>query len=558
MTKYVFVTGGVVSSLGKGIAAASLAAILESRGIKVTNLKLDPYINVDPGTMSPFQHGEVFVTEDGAETDLDLGHYERFSSAKMRRANNFTTGQIYESVIKKERRGEYLGRTVQVIPHITDEIKAFIRRGAGEGTPDAAEVAIVEVGGTVGDIESLPFLEAIRQMGLQGDRHDVCYLHLTLVPYIASAGEIKTKPTQHSVKELREIGIQADALLCRSDRPIPDEERAKIALFCNVQPKAVVSVWDADSIYQVPAMLHEQMLDEIVCHKLAILAKPADLSAWRKLSEALEHPQHEITIAMVGTYIDLADSYKSLNEALIHAGIHTRSKVKIQYVDSEALTDADAKTVARALDGVDAVLVPGGFGVRGVEGKIRAIRHARENGIPYLGICLGMQLATIEFARDVCGLAGANSTEFDAQSPHPVVGLITEWMDRSGKVEKRSASSNLGGTMRLGSQKCPVKPGTRAEKIYGSHVNERHRHRYEVNNHYVDQFEKAGMLISARTPAEDLPEMMEIPAHPWFVGVQFHPEFTSSPRAGHPLFTSYIEAAVAYKTARSQPLPQAA
>ena len=558
MTKYVFVTGGVVSSLGKGIAAASLAAILESRGIKVTNLKLDPYINVDPGTMSPFQHGEVFVTEDGAETDLDLGHYERFSSAKMRRANNFTTGQIYESVIKKERRGEYLGRTVQVIPHITDEIKAFIRRGAGEGTPDAAEVAIVEVGGTVGDIESLPFLEAIRQMGLQGDRHDVCYLHLTLVPYIASAGEIKTKPTQHSVKELREIGIQADALLCRSDRPIPDEERAKIALFCNVQPKAVVSVWDADSIYQVPAMLHEQMLDEIVCHKLAILAKPADLSAWRKLSEALEHPQYEITIAIVGKYIDLADSYKSLNEALIHAGIHTRSKVKIQYVDSEALTDADAKTVARALDGVDAVLVPGGFGVRGVEGKIRAIRHARENGIPYLGICLGMQLATIEFARDVCGLAGANSTEFDAQSPHPVVGLITEWMDRSGKVEKRSASSNLGGTMRLGSQKCPVKPGTRAEKIYGSHVNERHRHRYEVNNHYVDQFEKAGMLISARTPAEDLPEMMEIPAHPWFVGVQFHPEFTSSPRAGHPLFTSYIEAAVAYKTARSQPLPQAA
>ena len=558
MTKYVFVTGGVVSSLGKGIAAASLAAILESRGIKVTNLKLDPYINVDPGTMSPFQHGEVFVTEDGAETDLDLGHYERFSSAKMRRANNFTTGQIYESVIKKERRGEYLGRTVQVIPHITDEIKAFIRRGAGEGTLDAAEVAIVEVGGTVGDIESLPFLEAIRQMGLQGDRHDVCYLHLTLVPYIASAGEIKTKPTQHSVKELREIGIQADALLCRSDRPIPDEERAKIALFCNVQPKAVVSVWDADSIYQVPAMLHEQMLDEIVCHKLAILAKPADLSAWRKLSEALEHPQYEITIAMVGKYIDLADSYKSLNEALIHAGIHTRSKVKIQYVDSEALTDADAKTVARALDGVDAVLVPGGFGVRGVEGKIRAIRHARENGIPYLGICLGMQLATIEFARDVCGLAGANSTEFDAQSPHPVVGLITEWMDRSGKVEKRSASSNLGGTMRLGSQKCPVKPGTRAEKIYGSHVNERHRHRYEVNNHYVDQFEKAGMLISARTPAEDLPEMMEIPAHPWFVGVQFHPEFTSSPRAGHPLFTSYIEAAVAYKTARSQPLSQAA
>ena len=562
MTKYVFVTGGVVSSLGKGIAAASLAAILESRGIKVTNLKLDPYINVDPGTMSPFQHGEVFVTEDGAETDLDLGHYERFSSAKMRRANNFTTGQIYESVIKKERRGEYLGRTVQVIPHITDEIKAFIRKGAGEGTPDAAEVAIIEVGGTVGDIESLPFLEAIRQMGLEGDRQDVCYLHLTLVPYIASAGEIKTKPTQHSVKELREVGIQADALLCRSDRAIPDEERKKIALFCNVQAKAVVSVWDADSIYQVPAMLHEQMLDEIVCHKLAILAKPADLSAWRKLSDALEHPKHAVKIAMVGKYVDLADSYKSLNEALTHAGIHTRAKVKIEYVDAEALTDADANGVARALDGMDAVLVPGGFGVRGVEGKIRAIRHARENGIPYLGICLGMQLATIEFARDVCGLAGANSTEFDGAAPHPVVGLITEWMDRSGNLEKRSASSDLGGTMRLGSQKCPVKAGTRAEKIYGGFVNERHRHRYEVNNNYVEQFEKAGMLISARTPAEDLPEMMEIPAHPWFVGVQFHPEFTTSPRAGHPLFTSYIEAALKYqathKLAHSQPLSQAA
>ena len=558
MTKYVFVTGGVVSSLGKGIAAASLAAILESRGIKVTNLKLDPYINVDPGTMSPFQHGEVFVTEDGAETDLDLGHYERYSSAKMRRANNFTTGQIYESVIKKERRGEYLGRTVQVIPHITDEIKMFIRRGAGEGTPDAAEVAIVEVGGTVGDIESLPFLEAIRQMGLEGDRQDVCYLHLTLVPYIASAGEIKTKPTQHSVKELREIGIQADALLCRSDRPIPDEERKKIALFCNVQAKAVVSVWDADSIYQVPGMLHEQMLDEIVCHKLAILAKPADLSAWRKLSDALEHPQHDVTIAMVGKYIDLADSYKSLNESLIHAGIHTRSKVKIQYVDAELLGDADANTVARALGGVDAVLVPGGFGVRGVEGKIRAIRHARENRIPYLGICLGMQLATIEFAREVCGLTDANSTEFDPHTPHPVVGLITEWMDRTGNLEKRSATSGMGGTMRLGSQQCPVKPGTLAARIYGETVNERHRHRYEVNNNYVDQFEQAGMLISARTPSENLPEMMEIPAHPWFVGVQFHPEFTSSPRAGHPLFKSYVEAALKYKAARSAPLSQAA
>ena len=551
MTKYVFVTGGVVSSLGKGIAAASLAAILESRGLKVTNLKLDPYINVDPGTMSPFQHGEVFVTEDGAETDLDLGHYERFSSARMRRTNNFTTGQIYDNVIKKERRGEYLGRTVQVIPHITDEIKAYIRRGAGEGTPHEAEVAIVEIGGTVGDIESLPFLEAIRQMGLEGDRSDVCYLHLTLVPYIASAGEIKTKPTQHSVKELREIGIQADALLCRSDRPIPEDERRKIALFCNVSAKAVVSVWDAASIYMVPSMLHQQMLDEIVCHKLAILAKPADLSQWNALVDALQHPRHQITIAMVGKYVDLADSYKSLNEALIHAGIHTHSKVKIEYVDSEALGNADAREVADALRGVDAVLVPGGFGVRGVEGKIRAIRHARENGIPYLGICLGMQLATIEFARDVCGLADANSTEFNQQTPHPVVGLITEWMDRSGNLEKRDASSDMGGTMRLGSQKCPVKAGTLAAKIYGAHVNERHRHRYEVNNHYVAQFEAAGMVISARTPTEDLPEMMEIPSHPWFVGVQFHPEFTSTPRTGHPLFRSYVEAALQYQASRT-------
>ena len=553
MTKYVFVTGGVVSSLGKGIAAASLAAILESRGLKVTNLKLDPYINVDPGTMSPFQHGEVFVTDDGAETDLDLGHYERYSSAKMRKANNFTTGQIYESVIKKERRGEYLGRTVQLIPHITDEIKAFIRRGSGEGTPYEAEVAIVEVGGTVGDIESLPFLEAIRQMGLEGSRSDVCYLHLTLVPYIASAGEIKTKPTQHSVKELREIGIQADALLCRSDRPIPEDERRKIALFCNVQAQAVVSVWDAKSIYQVPGMLHQQMLDEIVCHKLGILAKPADLSQWTALVDALEHPQHEITIAMVGKYVDLTDSYKSLNEALTHAGIHTRSRVKIEYIDSEALGDADPKAVAKALAHVDAVLVPGGFGIRGVEGKIRAIRHARENGVPYLGICLGMQLATIEFARDVCGLSDANSTEFNPETTNPVVGLITEWKDRSGHAERRDASSDKGGTMRLGAQKCPLKPGTLAERIYGATVNERHRHRYEVNNHYVAQFEAAGMVISARTPTEDLPEMMEIPGHPWFVGVQFHPEFTSSPRAGHPLFRAYVEAALKYQSARHAP-----
>ena len=552
MTKYVFVTGGVVSSLGKGIAAASLAAILESRGIKVTNLKLDPYINVDPGTMSPFQHGEVFVTEDGAETDLDLGHYERFSSARMRRSNNFTTGQIYESVIKKERRGEYLGRTVQVIPHITDEIKTYIRKGAAEGTPDEAEVAIVEVGGTVGDIESLPFLEAIRQMGLEGDRSDTCYLHLTLVPYIASAGEIKTKPTQHSVKELREIGIQADALLCRSDRAIPEEERKKIALFCNVSAKAVVSVWDAASIYMVPAMLHEQMLDEIVCHKLQILAKPADLSAWKNLVDALEHPRESVTIAMVGKYVDLADSYKSLNEALLHAGIHTRSKVNIRYVDSEALGDASAAAVAAALAGADGVLVPGGFGVRGVEGKIKAIRHARENRLPYLGICLGMQLAVIEYARHKAGLDGANSTEFDSDTPHPVVALITEWQDRDGKVERRSAESNMGGTMRLGSQPADVVAGTQVERIYGaSTVQERHRHRYEVNNHYLPQLEAAGLTVSARAKAastgEALCELIELQDHPWFIGCQFHPEFSSTPRGGHPLFKSYIEAALAHK-----------
>jgi CTP synthase len=535
MTKYVFVTGGVVSSLGKGIAAASLAAILESRGIRVTNIKLDPYINVDPGTMSPFQHGEVFVTEDGAETDLDLGHYERFQSSKMRRSNNFTTGQIYESVIKKERRGDYLGGTVQVIPHITDEIKTFIKRGAGE-----AEVAIVEIGGTVGDIESLPFLEAIRQMGLEMGRNNVCYIHLTLVPYIASAGEIKTKPTQHSVKELREIGIQADVVLCRTDRPLPEDEKRKIALFCNVQKEAVISAWDVDSIYKIPRMLHEQMLDEIVCHKLGILAHAADLSGWNRLIDALEHPEHEVDIAFVGKYIDLQDSYKSLNEALIHAGIHTRSRVRIHYVDSEEIE----KSGIAPLEAMDAILVPGGFGKRGTEGKIRAIRYARENGVPYLGICLGMQLATIEFARNVCGLAGANSTEFDPDTPHPVVALITEWLDRTGRIERRSEQSDLGGSMRLGAQRCPIEAGTLAEKIYGAEVNERHRHRYEVNNVYVPQLEAKGYKVSSRTPSEDLPEMMELPGHPWFVGCQFHPEFTSTPRAGHPLFKSFVAAAL--------------
>ncbi len=540
MAKYVFVTGGVVSSLGKGIAAASLGAILESRGIKVTHLKLDPYINVDPGTMSPFQHGEVFVTEDGAETDLDLGHYERFTSAKMGKRNNFTTGQIYESVIKKERRGEYLGKTVQVIPHITDEIKIYVKRGA-----EGADVAIVEVGGTVGDIESLPFLEAIRQMGIEEGKNNACYIHLTLVPYIASAGELKTKPTQHSVKDLREIGIQPDILLCRADRPIPSEERRKIALFTNVQPEAVIGALDADSIYKIPGMLHDEMLDEIVCHKLGILAKAANLSVWKKLVDALEHPEHEVNVAFVGKYVNLTESYKSLTEALVHAGIHTRSKVKIHYIDSEAIEAGGPA----ALEAMDAILVPGGFGKRGTEGKIAAIRYARENKVPYLGICLGMQLATIEFARHVAGFTGANSTEFDADTPHPVVALITEWMDREGQVEKRDAKSNLGGTMRLGAQRCPIKAGTLASKIYGAEVNERHRHRYEVNNVYVPKLEAAGMVISARTPSENLPEMMELPAemHPWFVGVQFHPEFTSNPRTGHPLFNAFVSAALARK-----------
>jgi CTP synthase len=547
MTKYVFVTGGVVSSLGKGIAAASLAAILESRGLKVTLIKLDPYINVDPGTMSPFQHGEVFVTEDGAETDLDLGHYERFISAKMKRVNNFTTGQIYESVIKKERRGEYLGKTVQVIPHITNEIQEFIERGAKAAWDGKTDVAIVEIGGTVGDIESLPFVEAARQMSLRLGRGSCCFVHLTLVPFIPSAGELKTKPTQHSVQKLREIGISPDVLLCRADRPIPEEERAKISLFSNVPLNAVISVWDVDSIYKVPSMLHKQGLDEIVCFALGIVSRPADLSAWDKLVYALEHPEHEVRIGMVGKYVDLSDSYKSLNEALTHAGIHTRTRVTIEYVDSEQIE----REGTAVLKNLDAILVPGGFGKRGTEGKIKAIQFARENKVPYLGICLGMQLATIEFARNVCGLAGANSTEFDPDTPHPVVALITEWMDRTGRIERRSDKSDLGGTMRLGAQRVPVEPGTLAYRIYGPEVNERHRHRYEVNNVYVPQLEAKGLKISARTPSENLPEMMELPGHPFFFGVQFHPEFTSTPRAGHPLFKAYVEAALAYRQAKS-------
>jgi len=540
MTKYVFVTGGVVSSLGKGIAAASLGAILESRGIKVTMLKLDPYINVDPGTMSPFQHGEVFVTDDGAETDLDLGHYERFISARMGKRNNFTTGQIYETVIKKERRGEYLGKTVQVIPHITDEIKFHIKRGA-----EGADVAIVEVGGTVGDIESLPFLEAIRQMGFEEGRNNACYIHLTLLPWIPTAGELKTKPTQHSVKELREIGIQPDILLCRADRSIPDDERRKIALFTNVAPEAVISAVDASSIYQIPGFLHDQMLDEIVCHKLNILAKAADLSSWKKIVESLAKPQFEVNVAFVGKYVDLTESYKSLTEALIHAGIHTHSKVRINYIDSE---DIEANGTA-ALSKMDAILVPGGFGKRGTEGKIAAIRYAREQKIPYLGICLGMQLAVIEFARHVAHLADANSTEFNPDAPHPLIGLITEWQAADGTVETRSEESDLGGTMRLGAQRCPIVPGTMAAGIYGAEVNERHRHRYEVNNNYVEQLKSAGLVISARTPTENLCEMIELPqdVHPWFVACQFHPEFTSNPRTGHPLFKAYIQAALDHK-----------
>ncbi len=547
MTKYIFITGGVVSSLGKGIAAASLAAILESRGLKVTLLKLDPYINVDPGTMSPFQHGEVFVTEDGAETDLDLGHYERFVSAKMRKENNFTTGQIYDSVIRKERRGEYLGKTVQVIPHITNEIQTFIERGAAASYDGGTDVAIVEIGGTVGDIESLPFLEAVRQMALRKGRHSSAFIHLTLVPYISSAGELKTKPTQHSVQKLREIGIFPTALLCRADRPIPDDERAKISLFSNVREEAVISVWDVDSIYKIPHILNDQGLDRIVCEELGIDPKPADLSVWKKLVDSQSHPRHEITVGMVGKYVDLTESYKSLIEALRHAGIHTSTRVNIEYLDSEGLESTGVDELKR----FDAILVPGGFGVRGTEGKIAAIRFARESKVPYLGICLGMQLAVIEFARNAARMSDANSTEFDMTTEHPVVALITEWLDRDGRIETRSKDSDMGGTMRLGSQRCPIRPGTLAASIYGSEVNERHRHRYEVNNHYVPALEKAGLVISARTPSENLPEMMELPqtVHPWFIGVQFHPEFTSTPREGHPLFKAYVNAALQYRQA---------
>ncbi len=544
MTKFVFVTGGVVSSLGKGIASASLGALLEARGLKVTLLKLDPYINVDPGTMSPFQHGEVFVTNDGAETDLDLGHYERFVRTTMTQRNNYTTGRIYESVIQKERRGDYLGATVQVIPHITDEIKHCIMQGAAD-----ADVALVEIGGTVGDIESLPFLEAIRQMGIERDRRDVAYIHLTLLPFIAVTGEMKTKPTQHSVKELRSIGIQPDVLLCRADRPLPDNERRKIALFTNVPAKAVISAVDVDSIYKIPIMLHEQGLDDIIVDKLGIDAPAADLSEWQGVVDKMEHPEAEVTVAMVGKYVNLADSYKSLSEALVHAGIHTRTRVNIRYVDSEEIHGPDSK----AFEDVDAILVPGGFGERGIEGMVNTVEYARVNEIPYLGICLGMQVAVIEFARNVAGVESAQSTEFDPNTEAPVIALVTEWNNADGSKELRSADSDLGGTMRLGGQACKLTPGSRVRTMYGRDVIvERHRHRYEFNNQYREHLQEKGFVIAGTSFEDLLVEIIEIPQHPWFVGVQFHPEFTSTPRDGHPLFKGYVTAARARRTALTE------
>ncbi|MEN8130601.1 MAG: CTP synthase [Pseudomonadota bacterium] len=536
MTRYVFITGGVVSSLGKGIAAASLGAILAARGLKITILKLDPYINVDPGTMSPFQHGEVFVTDDGAETDLDLGHYERFVRFQAAKRNNFTTGQIYENVIRKERRGDYLGGTVQVIPHITDEIKACIEKGAGD-----ADVALVEIGGTVGDIESLPFLEAIRQMGVERGHEHAIFIHLTLVPYISAAGEIKTKPTQHSVKELRSIGIQPDILLCRADRFLPQKERRKIALFTNVEEQAVITAVDVEDIYEIPLLLHKQMLDEIVVSKFRLVRPPADLSDWRRVVDAKRNPVNTVTVAMVGKYVDLTESYKSLNEALIHAGIQTRTRVNIQYVDSEKLEIQGNDLLSK----VDAILVPGGFGVRGIEGKIAAARFAREHNIPYLGICLGMQVAVVDFARNIAGLEKAHSTEFAPDSPHPVIALVTEWQDRSGRKEYRNQKSDLGGSMRLGGQQCRLASGTLAHTMYAQDVIiERHRHRYEFNNSYLETLQQAGLTISGKSADGSLVEVVELEGHPWFLGCQFHPEFTSTPRDGHPLFTGFIRAAL--------------
>ncbi|MSR13037.1 MAG: CTP synthase [Gammaproteobacteria bacterium] len=534
-----FTTGGVVSSLGKGIASASLGAILEARGLSVAMIKLDPYINVDPGTMSPFQHGEVFVTEDGAETDLDLGHYERFVRCRTSSNSNYTTGRIYESVIRKERRGEYLGATVQVIPHITDEIKACIMQGAGD-----AEIAMVEIGGTVGDIESLPFLEAIRQMRVDLGAKNTLYIHLTLVPFIGSAGEMKTKPTQHSVKELRSIGIQPDILLCRADRPVPASERRKIALFTNVEERAVISAIDADSIYKIPMMLHDEGLDDIVVEKLGLQVPLADLKEWRAVVEAQAHPKSAVNIAMVGKYVDLTESYKSLSEALTHAGIHTRTRVNISYVDSEAIE----REGPSCLFGMDAILVPGGFGERGIEGKVGAAQFAREHRIPYLGICLGMQVAVIEFARHCAGLTDAHSTEFSKSTRHPVIALITEWLAADGSMHRRGEGIDKGGTMRLGGQQCKLLPDSAVSRAYGTEtIIERHRHRYEFNNTYMMELEAAGMRIAGRSMDGNLVEIIEIPSHPWFVGCQFHPEFTSTPRDGHPLFTAFVSAALAHQ-----------
>jgi CTP synthase len=536
MTRYIFVTGGVVSSLGKGIASASLAAILEARGLKVTMLKLDPYINVDPGTMSPFQHGEVFVTHDGAETDLDLGHYERFIRTTMTQDNNFTTGRVYEHVLRKERRGDYLGATIQVIPHITDEIKRRVIKGAGD-----ADVAMVEIGGTVGDIESQPFLEAARQLRVELGAKRAMFMHLTLVPYIATAGETKTKPTQHSVKELRSIGVQPDVLICRSDHEIDLASRRKIALFTNVEERAVIALEDVDTIYRIPSVLHAQGLDDIVVERFGLQCQPADLSEWDRVVDAKLHPEKEVTIAMVGKYMELLDAYKSLIEAMGHAGIQNRTKVNLRYIDSEEIeNEGTAK-----LEGVDAILVPGGFGLRGVEGKIKAVQYARENKIPYLGICLGMQVAVIEYARNVLGWSDANSTEFTQTSNHPVVGLITEWQDAAGSVEVRSDSSDLGGTMRLGAQDCQLMADSTVRECYGKDVIvERHRHRYEVNNNLLPQLEAAGLKVSGRSADGALVEVVEAPDHPWFVACQFHPEFTSTPRDGHPLFSGFVKAAL--------------
>ncbi len=541
MTRYVFITGGVVSSLGKGIASASLAALLEARGISITMMKLDPYINLDPGTMSPYQHGEVFVTDDGAETDLDLGHYERFVHIKTGKKSNFTTGRVYENVIQNEREGKYLGKTVQVIPHITNEIKRLIKLGS-----EGVDVALIEIGGTVGDIESLPFMEAIRQMGAEMGKENTLFMHLTLVPYIKSAGEIKTKPTQHSVKELRSIGIFPDILVCRSEQPLPEDERNKISLFTNVPTKAVISAIDVPCIYQIPELLAAQGMDELVVKQFGIKGTQRDMSDWHQVVESFLNPKSEVTIGMVGKYTELTESYKSLNEALTHGGIHHKIKVNIKYIDSDNL-----ETSMKELEGLDAILIPGGFGLRGVEGKIKTVQYARENKIPYLGICLGMQVAIIEYARNVAGLTDAHSTEFKRDTEHPVIALITEWIDEEGNVVQRSEDSNIGGTMRLGGQKCLLQKGSHAHKIYASDtIIERHRHRYEFNKHYKEPLEEHGLIFSGKSLDSQLMEMIELKKHPWFVACQFHPEFTSNPRDGHPLFNSYIAAAVAFRDAK--------